>query len=84
MRVVHAKVTEEDSRRVRRRGRWGVWHNLEVPGLYQKVPDATGLVDINLDQVARFPSAEFATTTRILAYEGFFDDEVWLRKNAQL
>jgi len=60
----------------------GVGRDLQVSRLDEEVPHATRLVDVDLDQFARLPPAEFPASPRVLAHEGFLDDKIGLGKNA--
>ena len=56
----------------------------EEAGLDEEIPHAARLVHVDLDEVTRLAPAELPTAPRVLANECLFDDEVWLREDAQL
>jgi len=58
--------------------------NLEKASLDQKVPYSTGLVNINLDEVSRFSSSEFAPSSRIFAYERLLNHKIRFGQDAEL
>jgi hypothetical protein len=57
--------------------------NAKIPRLDKKVPYATGLVHINLHEIACFTSAQLAATSGVLADEGLLDYQVGLWQDAE-
>jgi hypothetical protein len=56
----------------------------KIPRLYEEVPHSTGLVHINLHEVARLASAQLAATSSILPHKRLLDDQVGFREDAEL
>jgi hypothetical protein len=63
---------------------WSVSCNPKEASLYQKIPDPTGLVDINFDEISSLATAEFAPSSSVFAYKSFFDHEVWFGEDPEL
>lgn len=61
-----------------------VGSNLQESSLYQKIPYSAGLINVNLDQIARFASAKLPPSTGVLPYKSLLDDKIRLGKNAKL
>ena len=53
-------------------------------GLDEKVPHAARLVDVDLNELTCLAPTQLPATPRVLAHQGLFDDEVGLRKDAEL
>lgn len=57
--------------------------DLQESGLDQKIPHATRLVDIYLDQVSGFASTKLATPPGVLPYESLLNYEIRFRQDPQ-
>lgn len=62
---------------------WLVW-NAQDTCLDEKIPDATGFVDINFNQFARLSSPQLPTSPCKFTHEGLLDDKVRFWQDTQL
>ena len=55
----------------------------KIPRLNKEVPNPTGLIHIDLHEVASLASTQLATAPGILPHKGLLDDQVGLWKDAE-
>jgi len=60
-----------------------VYADAKIPSLYKEVPYPTGLIHIDLHEVACLASTQLAAAPGILPHKRFFDDQIGLWEDAE-
>jgi len=55
----------------------------KIPRLNEEVPNPTGLIHVDLHEVAGLASTQFATAPGILPHKGLLNDQIGLWKDAK-
>jgi hypothetical protein len=60
-----------------------IYTNAKIPRLHKEVPYATGLIHINLHEIACFTSAQLAATSGVLAHKRLLDYQIGFGQDAK-